>query len=45
MEQHEDAIFTYKISGAAGPMHYEVGHVSNDVRCESQIKQHVKDVK
>lgn len=35
---------THEVSGAAGPMNNQVCHVSNDVRGQSQVEEHVKDV-
>lgn len=36
--------WTYKGSGAASPVNHKVGHVSNQVRGESQVEEHVKDI-
>lgn len=36
---------TYKVSRAARPMNDEVRHISDEVCCQTQIKQHVENIK
>lgn len=36
---------TYKVSGSAGRMNHKVCHVSDEVSCQSQVEQHVENIK
>jgi len=36
---------TYKGSGSASPMNDEVGHISNEVSCQTEVEHHEENVK
>lgn len=35
---------TYKFPSSTGSMNNQVGHVSNDIGCQSKVEEHVEDV-
>lgn len=37
--------FTHKFPGSIGSLNNQVCHVSNGIRCETEVEQHVENVK
>lgn len=42
MWSRKKSYWTYKVSGAASPVNHKVGHISYEVRCETEVEEHEK---